>query len=335
MKLIHVFLISLLLFSCKTDSNKSSTEQQDDKVVNTSEIEEYLDQLERTDSLHGVVLLADKDQILLKKAYGHKDLNKSEAHTIDGNIALASVPKMFTAIAIMQLADQGKIDINNPISQYLQELKNPIWKDSITVKNLLSHTSGLGFYWDYPPEELSDNLDSLYDVIKRRDTNPRERNVFNYSNNGYIVLGTIIQEVSGLPYQEYIAKHITNPLNMQSTQLGLPDGSSYYTSTADDLLKFSKALRSNTLIDRTILDKMISKQSENNYGLGFKLSFKGKSKIYGHTGGFASDDSGMGIASAMYILDERYTIIVLTNRNPGMGGPKALSFILNYLSKKE
>lgn len=332
MKNLILILSILSIISCKNSNNQIKKEQSKKNTVNVSEIEEYLDNQAKKDSLHGVVLIADKDQILLKKAFGYKDLNKSKKHTIDGKIGLASMPKMFTAISIMQLASQDKIDIDNPIGIYLKDLENPLWKD-ITIKNLLSHTSGLGFYWDYPAEEISADLDSLYAIIKKRDTKPNERNVFNYSNNGYIVLGRIIQKVSGLTYMEYLTKHIINPLKMNDTQLGLPDGGNF-KSTTDDLLKFSKALRSNKLISKKILDEMISKQSDANYGLGFMLNPKTKVKKYGHTGGFASDDSGLGIASAMNIIDDRYTVIVLTNRNPAMGGAKALSFILKYLSKK-
>lgn len=332
MKNLILILSILLMIGCKNSNNQIENEQSKNNTFNVSEMEEYLDNQAKNDSLHGVILIADKDQILLKKAYGYKDLNQSKEHTVDGKIGLASMPKMFTAISIMQLTSQGKIDIENPISHYLKDFENPLWKD-ITVKNLLSHTSGLGFYWGYPPEEVSADLDSLYEVIKKRDTKPNERNVFNYSNNGYIVLGKIIQEVSGLSYKEYITKHIINPLKMYDTQLGLPDGG-HFESTADDLLKFSKALRSNKLISEKILNEMKSKQSDENYGLGFKLGFIGESKIYGHTGGFGSDDTVLGIASAMDIIDNRYTVIVLTNRNPSMGGPKALSFILKYLSKK-
>lgn len=333
MKNLILILTALIAFGCKNSNSQLKNEKNKTNTVNITEIKEYLNNQARKDSLHGVVLIADKDKILLKKAFGYKDLNQSISHTIDGKIGLASMPKMFTAISVMQLSSRGKIDINNPIGYYLKDLENPIWKDSITVKNLLSHTSGLGFYWDYPTEEISSDLDSLYEIIKKRDTEPKERNVFNYSNNGYIVLGKIIQEVSGLTYKEYVRKNLINPLKMYNTQLGLPDGG-HFKSTADDLFRFSTALRNTELISRQILDEMKSKQSDADYGLGFKLGFIAESKIYGHTGGFLSDDSGLGIASGMDIIDERYTVIVLTNRNPAMGGPKARNFILNYLSKK-
>ncbi|MDC3259791.1 beta-lactamase family protein [Flavobacteriaceae bacterium] len=332
MKNLILVMIILVAIGCKNSNDQVENGKIKNNAINVSEIENYLDHQANNDSLHGVVLIADKEQILLKKAYGYKDLNQSKKHTVDGTIGLASMPKMLTAISIMQLTSQGKIDIDKPIGNYLTDLENTLWKD-ITVKNLLSHTSGLGFYWDYPPEEISTDLDSLYEIIKKRDTEPNERNVFNYSNNGYIVLGKIIQEVSGLSYKEYITKHIINPLKMYDTQLGLPDGG-HFESTADDLLKFSKALRNDKLINGEVLNEMKSKQSDVNYGLGFKLEFRNNSKLYGHTGGFASDDSGLGIASGMDIVDERYTVIVLTNRNPAMGGPKARSFILNYLLKK-
>ncbi|MGC6479419.1 MAG: serine hydrolase domain-containing protein [Flavobacteriaceae bacterium] len=332
MKNLLLILSILTITGCKNPNREITKEPPKKNTTTLSEIEEFLDDQAKKDSLHGVVLIADKDQILLKKAFGYRDLNQTTNHTLGGKIGLASMPKMFTAISIMQLASEDKIDIDNPIGIYLKDIENPLWRD-ITVRNLLSHTSGLGFYWDYPPEEISADLDRLYTLIKKRDTTPKRQGVFNYSNNGYIVLGKIIQEVSGLTYEEYLTEHLIEPLKMSNTKLGLPDGG-HFTSTADDLLKFSKALRNDKLISREVLNEMKRMQSDENYGLGFKLGFIAKSEIYGHTGGFGSDDTVLGIASAMDIIDDRYTVIVLTNRNPAMGGPKALSFILNYLSKK-
>ncbi|AUC16560.1 hypothetical protein BTO06_16010 [Tenacibaculum sp. SZ-18] len=173
----------------------------------------------------------------------------------------------------------------------------------------------------------------MYETIKKRDSKPKEQNIFNYSNNGYIVLGKIIQNVSSLSYKEYLTKNLINPLKMFDTEQGLPDGGGF-KSTVDDLLKFSKALRNNFLIRKEVLAVMRTKQSDANYGLGFMLNPKEKVKKFGHTGGFSSDDSGLGIASAINIINDRYTVIILTNRNPSMGGAKVLSFIINHLQKK-
>jgi len=333
MKQLGILLLVILAFSCKNQKSQLKVEQDKKNLIEISEIEVFLENQAKKDSLNGTVLIADGDNILLRKAYGFKDLNFSKRHLVEGKIGLASMPKMFTAIAIMQLESQGKIDINASVGSYLKDVENKFWQD-ITVRELLSHTSGLGFYWDYTDEDVTYTLDDLYKFIKEKDTLPKEQGIFNYSNNGYIILGKIVEDITSLTYMQYIEKNILNPLNMLDTEIGLSDGS-YFKSTVDDIFKFSRGLRTHQLIKKEKFEEMISKQSEEDYGLGFKLMFKGQSKIYGHPGGSFEDNSPLGIASALDIIDERYTVIVLTNRNPRMGGSKARNFILDYIASNK
>ncbi len=333
--LLCIFFVVILSSGCKNsvlqdDVLQKSRKESNQVVKDISEIRLFLENQEKAGRLHGTVLIADGDTILLREAYGFRDLELSEKHTVFGKIGLASLPKMLTAISIMQLETQGKIDIDAPINFYLKDVENKNWKD-ISIKELLSHTSGLGFYWDYASYDDSYGLDDLYKLIKESDTDPREQGIFNYSNNGYIVLGKIIEEVANMSYEQYIEQNILSPLNMHNTEIGLPDGNSY-TSTIDDLLKLSRGLRNYQLLKKKTLMKMTTKQSEEDYGLGFRLAFKGKSKVYGHPGGWSEGDSGLGIASALDIINDKYTAIILTNRNPRVGGAKARQFIINYLA---
>lgn len=332
MRKLTIIVIIFFCYNCKNEENKSLKNQDRNGQVDISKIEVFLKNQSQKDSLNGTVLIADGEKILLKKAYGFKDLSHTEKHTVDDKIGLASMPKMFTAISILKLKSQGKIDLDASLKNYLPKIKNQLLRDSVTVRELLSHTSGLGNYWDYTTESDQNNLETLYKLIIKNDSLDKIGS-FRYSNSGYIVLGKIIESISGTSYAKYVERNILKPLKMNNTESVLPDGGS--SSTLDDLLKFSRALRNNQLISQNDFKEMITKQSAANYGLGFQLNFKGQSKIYGHPGGYFEDNSTLGVASALDIIDNKYTVIVLTNRNPTMGGVKARNFILNYLATEK
>ncbi len=329
-QLVVLWIVFSTISSCNTKNNQNSKE--DKGLIEISKIDNFLENLSHKDSLHGAVLIADGDNVLLKKAYGFKDLNHSEKHTVDSEIGLASMPKMFTAISIMMLKSQDKVHLNASVGDYLPQIENQFLKDSVTVRQLLSHTGGLGNYWDYTTESDQNNLDTLYHLIIQNDSLESHGN-FRYSNSGFIILGKIIESVSGMAYNKYVKTKILEPLNMINTQSALPDGGT--NSTLDDLFKFSQALRKNKLVKQTDIEEMKTKQSKANYGLGFQLNFIEDSKIYGHPGGYFEENLPLGVASTLDIIDDKYTVIVLTNRNPTMGGVKARNFIFNFIAKKK
>ncbi|AUC16559.1 hypothetical protein BTO06_16005 [Tenacibaculum sp. SZ-18] len=101
MKNLILIAVTLLTFSCKNCNSQLKNKSNKVKLVNITIIKDYLDSQTKKDSLHGIVLIADKDDVILKKAFGFKDLNQTQKHTINEKIGLASIPKMFTVIAIM------------------------------------------------------------------------------------------------------------------------------------------------------------------------------------------------------------------------------------------
>lgn len=182
MKNLILILTALIAFGCKNSNCQLKNEKSKADTVNITEIKEYLNNQARKDSLHGVVLIADKDKILLKKAFGYKDLSHTEKHSLESKIGLASMPKIFTAIAIIKLAESGEIKLNNIVENYLPEIKNQFLKDSVIIRQLLSHTSGLGNYWDYTNESDQEDLDKLYHLIVMKDSLKSHRK-FRYSNS--------------------------------------------------------------------------------------------------------------------------------------------------------
>lgn len=329
MKNLILTLSILSIIGCKNSNNQIKNEQSKKNTLNISEIEEYLGNQAKKDSLHGVILIADKDQIILKKSYGFKDLNQSEKHTINGEIGLASMGKMFSALSIMKLNSQGKIDLDASLKKYLPGIQNKFLRDSITVRDLLSHRSGLGHYWDYTTDEEQQSLNKIFESIVQN-SDIKKDGQFKYSNSGYIILGKIIEVVSETTYEDYVNKNIFKSLSMNNTSATSPDGANH--STLDDMYRFANALKKSRIVKEETLNQMIEKQPDVDYGLGFKVFHKNKSKVYGHTGGFFQDNTTLGVASALDIIDDKYTIIVLTNRNPRMGGSKARKYILDYLT---
>ena len=189
MKEILFFITLTILSGCDRNTKPISIESSNEVPYYIVEIDSFLKVQEEKDSLHGVVLIADRDVILLRKSFGFFDVQKTKPHKVDGKIGLASMPKMFTALAVMQLESQGKINIELPVGNYLPALQNSFWGDSITAKELLSHTSGLGFYWDYTNDSVNYSLSDLVELILEKEGIPSERGKFAYSNNGFIVLG--------------------------------------------------------------------------------------------------------------------------------------------------
>lgn len=324
MKNLILILTTLAFIACN-----NSNSQLKNNTVSITEIENHLNNQTKKDSLHGVILIADNDKILFRKSYGFKDLNQSEKHTINGKIGLASMGKMFSALSIMKLNSQGKVDLDASLKKYLPEIQNRFLRDSVTVRDLLSHRSGLGHYWDYTTDEEQQDLNKIFQSILQN-SDIKKDGQFKYSNSGYIILGKIIEAVSETTYEDYVNENIFKPLRMNNTSATSSDGANY--STIDDMYKFASALKEYRIVKEETLIQMTEKQSDVDYGLGFKVFYQNKSKVYGHTGGFFQDNTTLGVASALDIIDDKYTIIILTNRNPGMGGPKARKYILDYLT---
>ena len=178
---------------------------------------EFADELGK--KLNGAFLIAQYDEVIVERAYGYKRLNeKTEAQKIDLNTCfeLASVSKEFTATAILQLVNAGKISLNDPVKKYIPDLPY----DGITIHNLLSHTSGLPEYFNFDEDWFDkDKMMVNEDVVKVLKAHTPEKlfepNVqFRYTNTNYALLALIVKKVTGVPFHEYVKKHILAPAGM-------------------------------------------------------------------------------------------------------------------------
>lgn len=184
--------------------------------VDTKEIDNYVNLKMREEKIQGASLAIVKDNhIVYLKGYGKSDNN--ELVTPQTPFFIGSLSKSFTSLAIAQLIEEGKIDINSPVQKYLPwfTLKDTERSKEITIKNLISHSSGISGK-DGTEALVNDDM-SIEQFVKNLKNIPITYNIntkFEYSNINYQILGEIVQTVSGMSYQEYIEKNVFKPLEM-------------------------------------------------------------------------------------------------------------------------
>jgi CubicO group peptidase (beta-lactamase class C family) len=309
----------------------------------------YVDKLAKAEAFSGTVLLARDGKVLATKATGMANRDFAAPNTLDTKFNLGSMNKMFTAVAAMRLVEEGKLSLDDPVGKYLDET----WaaadvRAKVKVKHLLTHTSGLGSYFNEAFFKSSRALYRKVDDYKqlvRDDTLQFEPGTkWSYSNTGMLLVGAVIEKASGMDYFDYVRKHVTGPAGMTSTDCyeldavnpnlavgyqkqrtpqgvtlrnnifvhvlrGGPAGGGY--STVQDLFRFGEALRGGTLLSTSSLQQLWSPHPEvasPGYGYGFATETTTVGRIVGHSGGF----TGISAYLSLY-LDEGYTVTVLSN----------------------
>ena len=260
---------------------------------------------------------------------------------------IASISKPMTAIAVLQLYEQGKIDLDAPIQKYIPEYPQKE-KGSFTVRQLLTHTSGTAHYKSGTDGFSLKNFPSLNDAMKRfweRDLIGKPGEVYQYSTYGYVVLGVVIERLSGMEYEAYMKKYVWGPIGMTNTYIErkgreIANTSALYKrtdkgelkkdlktnismkipgggiiSTASDLLKFGEAILENKLIKPETFELMITnpgiRKGGNPYGMGwflYKDETDRRGRIIGHSGSQAGCSSQL-----MILLDKKVVVAVIGN----------------------
>ena len=206
----------------------------------TEKIEPLIEQTMKSYDVPGLALAVAKDgKIVYAKGFGVKDLRSREPITPDSLFHMASVSKTFVATAIVQLLEQGKIQLDDPVRTYLPyfQLKDPRFKQ-ITIRHLLTHTTGLpylenenrNFDWDRPEYDsgaLERYVRRLHEV--KMIAAPGEK--FSYSDMGFEILGDVIAKVSQQSFTDYVKVHILDPLGMRESNFFRPDTSSRLWTT--------------------------------------------------------------------------------------------------------
>ncbi len=355
-------LISLALFfvGCKSGSSEPAALKTDSSVIilpppqkiSSAELTAYHNKLTRLfdsnlnhTNFNGAILVAKGGNILYEKYAGFTDPKaKTTPITDSSSFHLASTSKPFTGVAILRLAEQGKIRLNDDIALYFPGFPY----EGVTVKDLLSHRSGLPNYLyfmddkeKWPTGKMISNHDVLHFLIQYKpDLNYRSGSRFSYCNTNYVLLALIIEKVTGKPYPEYMKQTIFDPLGMKHTFVYTPAnagsvlmsykpsgalweqdifddtyGDKNIYSTPRDMLKWDAALYNGDFIRQSLLDSAYhplsnERPSMHNYGLGWRiLNLPNGKKVIYHNGKW----HGFTPAFAR-LIDEKAVIIILGNK---------------------
>ena len=168
----------------------------------------------------GDVLLASQGKPVFTEAYGLADREHKTPNTLDTRFRIGSMNKMFTAVAILQLAQQGKLSLDDPLGKFLPDYPNKDVAAKVTIQNLLTHTGGTGDIFGPEFDEHRLEFRTLQDYVKFYGARPlrfEPGSKFEYSNYGFILLGLVIEKASGQSYYDYVRDHIYKPAGMTST----------------------------------------------------------------------------------------------------------------------
>lgn len=299
----------------------------------------------------GALLVAHEGRPVFSRAYGIADRRSNAPNTLDTQFTLASMGKMFTATAIAQLVEQGRVTLDSPIVTYLPDYPNQAFARQATVRHLLSHRSGLGNYWNQLYDQRRSTLTTVASHLPLFANDPipfTPGTRFRYSNAGFQVLGLIIERVSGQTYYDYVHDHVFVPAGMTNTGYygangEVAGGALGYTrdgtdgawhdnlgsrevkggaagggySTVGDLLRFAQALAAGRLIRPATLQLFTTPASPaDHYGLGFVTDAHHGHATFGHSGGAP----GMG-TNLLVVPDLGYVAVILTNGDPPLMQP--------------
>ena len=186
----------------------------------TAAVDSFLDRRIAADAFSGVVLVASQGTTVYRRAAGLADREAGTPITLDTRLELASVTKLFTRIAILQLAQAGRLSLEDTVGKFLPKYPNPAVRRKVTVDQLLRHRSGIGSFWNErfmarPADvrSVSDYLELFQDDSLLFEPGTSEA----YSNGGYVLLGAIIERVSGQSYHDYLQEHLFGPAGMTRT----------------------------------------------------------------------------------------------------------------------
>jgi CubicO group peptidase (beta-lactamase class C family) len=301
-----------------------------------------LEQAARSDQFSGAVLVARKGKVLMEKAVGLANRESKSPAKLDTQFRLGSMNKMFTSIATLQLIESGKLSFDDVIAKHIPEYPNKDLASKVTIRHLLTHTGGTGdiFGSEFTKNRLSLREHADYiNLFGSRALLFQPGSQYQYSNYGFVLLGRIIEKVSGMSYYDYVRSHVFEPAGMKSTDSlpetdtvpsravgylsrnnawvsnadtlpwrGMAAGGGY--STVEDLLRFAQALESGKLISKTMLAEATTSKSQQ-YGYGFALQGNGVLKNYGHSGG------APGMSGDLRVFPELgYVVVSLSNLDP-------------------
>lgn len=324
-----------------------------------------LDEVVAADLFSGAVLVAKDGKTVFAQAYGLADREKKTPNTLKTRFRLGSMNKMFTAVATLQLVQNGKLDLKAPFGNYLTDYPNKDVASKVTIEQMLSHTGGTGDIFGPEFDKNRLELKTLQDYVKlygNRGPGFEPGSRWQYSNYGFLLLGVIVEKVSGQNYYDYVRDHIFKPAGMIATasepedqvvadrSVGYmrPDGTGWQRntdtlpyrgtsagggySTVEDLLKFATALQTNQLLKPQYTEMLTTGKVETpnggKYAYGFQEATVNGTRCFGHGGGAPGMNGELKICPG-----PGYVVAVLANLDPA-AATRVANFITNRLPIK-
>ena len=300
------------------------------------------DDLAKKDQFSGVLLIVRHGKVLLQKAWGRANRETGAPVTLDTQFRIGSMNKMFTSIATLQLVEAGKLALDDPIGKILTDYPNKDVATKVTVRHLLTHTGGTGDI--FGPEFFQNRLTlrEHADYLKlygSRALMSEPGKQFQYSNYGFVLLGAILEKVSGMSYYDYVNEKIFKPAGMTSTaslpeSQSVPNRATGYMkrdngwvantetlawrgtsagggySTVGDFLRFAQALEAGKLVSKAMLAEA-TRPHQGEYGYGFEAQGEGALRSYGHGGGAPGMNGDLRVFPQL-----GYVLVGLTNLDP-------------------
>ncbi len=313
-------------------------------------LSQYIDKLEENEALSGGYLIAKDGAILFEQYFGVQNQESGTPSTHSMVFNMASGGKMFTAVSILMLVENGTLNLHTPVLEYLPDYPHKEWADQATLHHLLSHSSGVGEYWDDAFDHVRSQVRTLDDIYphvisKPVQFNPGDKAI--YSNSGFILLGVIIEKMTGSSYYDFVEEQIFSPLGMDNSHFYAPAEDTHASialgyereangsvwsrantsgrgssaggvySTARDILKFRNGLRTHALLSKKYTELLVTPKTTlsngGKYGYGMIIEDDVGHLSHGH--------GGLGPGAMFNFMDYPelgYTLIMFANR--GFGG---------------
>jgi CubicO group peptidase (beta-lactamase class C family) len=308
--------------------------------------EDYMNNAVKFDHFSGAVLIARDGKPIFSRAFGMANYELDVPNNLNTKFRIGSVSKQFTAAAILQLQERGKLNVGDPICKYLDDC--PTAWQPITIRNLLNHTSGIVNFTRLPEASgkfllVPHSHKEIVDVFRHLPLESAPGEKYHYNNSGYYLLGLIVEKASGEKYWDYLRKNIFAPLGMNDTDsddgetivknrasayyLGTDSifRNTYYTnmeilfsiggaySTVKDLLIWERSLAQNKLLKSETVTEMFT-PGKGDYGYGWWIDKLGECRRMYHDGGITNFSTSLQV-----LPDERLTIIAVSNRGDDGG----------------
>ncbi len=306
----------------------------------------------------GSVLVARDQTIVLDEGYGFANLEWNVPNSPTTKFRLGSITKQFTSASIFLLKERGKLEVDDPVKKYMPDA--PAAWDKVTVFNLLTHTSGIPSFTGFPDYASTEAIPTTPEKLVARfrdkplEFQPGEK--WNYSNSGYVLLGYLIEKISGQPYAKFVQENIFNPLGMKDSgydsnsaiilrrasgyapspngpvnagyiDMSIPLSAGGLYSTTEDLLRWEHGLFEGQLLSPASLQKMTT-PFKNDYACGLAVSMVKGRKLIEHDGGIEGFNTQLS-----YYPDDKLTVIVLGNLNGS--GPSGIATKIAALAHGE